>query len=521
MDPFELVGTYTYRSFINEPGIVGDFSKLEFAEAELTLFSALDGTISGMLSWPTNDDDSERAVMDIAGEIAIPEPLLIRLEGIGRKGSAIEDFDYKYELTLARHWPETTSPKTCLVGSVIRAKNHGTAKAGVTASVIAVKRDFVEPRDIPGVALTTSTIAMLSSKWHRLWHATWHTLRAQWPNFVDQATRDQITKLGWGVGRPPRKSKDAGSGLILDNGAGEDFLFMHRWMINMVREDYAGQGIAPPTPWKPIPSPRSAQLVYSPATNSAGVVEFKKNLAASGNMVPPTGDWAKSQEYFSTVMHQWENQFTSAATLASLSLGALGNLLEFTIHNAMHNRWMTPARDPDTGAVIIDPETGGPGGRPTFDFSDKWGSPKYDYLGEFYSSHVNPVFWRLHGWVDDRIDDWFNAQESARPGKIQRRKLHGVDWFEVNSPFVMVGEPFVGVSLEGHGMPGGHAGHEGHDHHGSDPQAAEVETMLKVMSLIENDGKKPAPQAEARIDAAPRPARRVRMRFEMPGAELE
>ena len=33
--------------------------------------------------------------------------------------------------------------KLCLVGTVIRAKKHGNEQAGVTASFIAVQRDFV------------------------------------------------------------------------------------------------------------------------------------------------------------------------------------------------------------------------------------------------------------------------------------------------------------------------------------------------------------------------------------------
>ena len=517
MEPYEISGTYTYRSFINEPQIVGDFGKLQFSEGELTLFSGLDGAVTGSLSWATKDDDSERAVVDIDGQVVAREPLLVHLEGVGRKGSAVETYNCRYELTLAKHWPETTKPRTCLVGSVLRGKDDGKAKAGVTASIIAVRRDFVEPRDTPGVGLLPSTIAMLSSKWHRLWHAAWHTLRGEWPNFVDEATRTGIAKLGWGVERPPRRKRSEGSTLILDNGAGEDFLFMHRWMIKMVRDDYIRQGLTPPSPWKALPSPRVAQVVYSPVTNSTGVVEFKKDLAASGNMVPLTGDWVKSQEYFNTVMRPWERNFTSIGTLASLSLGALGNLLEFTIHNAMHNRWFTPARDPDTGELIIDPVSGEPGERPTFDFSDKWSSPKYDYLGEFYSSHLNPLFWRLHGWVDNRIDDWFSAQGASNPGKIKGRQLHGVEWFEVNKPFVMVDEPFVGISLIDH-----HHTHDDHDHHGrDDKQAAEIEAMLKIMAIIESDGKQPAiAEAMPRAEAVQRKAPRVSMRFEMPGENL-
>jgi hypothetical protein len=511
MELYELSGTYTYRSFLNEPGIVNDFKKLQFAEAELTLFAGLDGSISGTLSWPKKeDDDSERDVMDIEGKVVTREPLLVRLHGVGRKGSAIEAYDYQYELTLAKHWPETTRPRTCLVGSVIRVKDHGKAKAGVTASVIAVQRDFVEPRDIPGVALAPSTVAMLASKWHRLWHATWHTVRGEWPNFKDENTRAEIKKLGWGVDRAPRKPRAQGSNLVLDNGAGEDFLFMHRWMIQMVRSDYARQNLTPPASWKTVPAARVAQIVYTATADEAGVIKFKKDLAASGNMVPQTGDWVKTQEYLSTVMQQWEAYFTSPTTLATLSLGALGNLLEFTIHNAMHNRWSTPARDPETGEIILDPATGEPGEREQFDFSDKWNSPRYDYLGEFYSSHINPLFWRLHGWVDDRIEDWFRAQEASNPGRIKRRTLLGVDWFEVSAPWVMVPSPFAGVSLEGHGGPD-------HGHGGQDAHAAEIETMLKVLAAIKNDGQAPVRTPAALAAAAPpsRPSR-ISMRFEMP-----
>jgi len=50
-------------------------------------------------------------------------------------------------------------------------------------------------------------------------------------------------------------------------------------------------------------------------------------------------------------------------------------------------------------------------------------------LGDFYSSHVNPVFWRLHGWVDDRIEDWFAAHEAAHPGEVQRTDVGGLPWF--------------------------------------------------------------------------------------------
>jgi len=42
-------------------------------------------------------------------------------------------------------------------------------------------------------------------------------------------------------------------------------------------------------------------------------------------------------------------------------------------------------------------------------FSKLFDDPAYDYLGGTYSSHVNPVFFRVHGWVDDRIQTWLDA----------------------------------------------------------------------------------------------------------------
>ena len=126
----------------------------------------------------------------------------------------------------------------------------------------------------------------------------------------------------------------------------------------------------------------------------------------------------------------WEQHFTNPAYLATLSLGELGSRIEWTIHNWMHMRWASAPRDPGTGEII-------PNERQPLDWDRRWLDAKYDYLGETFSSHVHPVFWRLHGWVDDRIEDWHRAQiEACR--KIKRRELYGVEWFEVDGTWVTV-----------------------------------------------------------------------------------
>ena len=39
----------------------------------------------------------------------------------------------------------------------------------------------------------------------------------------------------------------------------------------------------------------------------------------------------------------------------------------------------------------------------------KWDVTSNDWLVDLYSSQANPWFWKLHGWVDDRIEDWRKA----------------------------------------------------------------------------------------------------------------
>lgn len=70
-----------------------------------------------------------------------------------------------------------------------------------------------------------------------------------------------------------------------------------------------------------------------------------------------------------------------------------------TIHNALHNRFSAEPSGymPDVNLAA------------TKQIDPRWDDPSYDYLGDTYSSHVNPLFWYLHGWVDSLIDRWAEA----------------------------------------------------------------------------------------------------------------
>jgi hypothetical protein len=82
-----------------------------------------------------------------------------------------------------------------------------------------------------------------------------------------------------------------------------------------------------------------------------------------------------------------------------MSLGELGASVEFTVHNWAHMRWSAEPDQFRPSVSPTDPKA----------VDERFDDPSYDWLGDFYSSHVNAVFWKLHGWVDDRIEAWKEA----------------------------------------------------------------------------------------------------------------
>ena len=77
-----------------------------------------------------------------------------------------------------------------------------------------------------------------------------------------------------------------------------------------------------------------------------------------------------------------------------------------TLHDWLHMCWASVPRDPLNGAPV-------PFARDPADFALRWFGPENDFLGDPFSSHVNPVFWGFHGWIDDRIEDWYRARSAT------------------------------------------------------------------------------------------------------------
>lgn len=239
--------------------------------------------------------------------------------------------------------------------------------------------------------LPQEVIDAMAGREHRLHHWLWHEVRNSWLSYPEDV-RQQIRDLGW---EPPRPALNERRRPILDNDAGEDFLYMHRRMLVDVSA-ILNRVKSPAYPrvwvWSEIPAPGDPDFPVPPAwfDPTAGDTDRDRRLGFE------TLQRIKSDIFYRKRMLYWQRLFRDHGFLRGITLGELGTLMELSVHASMHLRWASaPAgRRPEPGPTEGDT------------IASHWDDPRYDFLGDTYSSHVHPVFWSLHGWIDDRIEDW-------------------------------------------------------------------------------------------------------------------
>ncbi len=126
-----LVGTWTYRSLINNPDLSVTFNDLEFGQANLRIDDAPYGIFKGLISdvgWS----------LELTGSINFGDPFSIRFQGKGVVDG--EEWIYDYLGYVIKPWPNGVNQQPSIVGSIVRTIPHskGMAKAGVVASWIAI-----------------------------------------------------------------------------------------------------------------------------------------------------------------------------------------------------------------------------------------------------------------------------------------------------------------------------------------------------------------------------------------------
>jgi hypothetical protein len=130
-----LTGSWTYRSFVNDPTAGVAFNSLRFAEAELVIDAFEPGSFTGRLILGPG------AEMALVGASSLGNPFTVRFQGRGAT-PGVEDLVYDYVGYLAPVWPNGVDQRPAIVGSIVRTEPHsGGAEPGFVASWIAVKRD--------------------------------------------------------------------------------------------------------------------------------------------------------------------------------------------------------------------------------------------------------------------------------------------------------------------------------------------------------------------------------------------
>jgi hypothetical protein len=310
------------------------------------------------------------------------------------------------------------------------------------ARFVARKRVFPAARDQSG--LSPALLAWLVSPQHRLFHQLWHASRDRW-HTLPKDKRNSLRGLGWQPG-PVKHERDARGRRKHRNASGIDFLFMHRHMLLHARS------LQPDlVSWQQLPQP-CARLEQ----DRQAFIRYYENH--DGCSVPPA--WvADDDEEFTQWLHGlkgdaafygnfqvWESQYQDPEYLSHLTLGQFGSEVELGLHDWLHMRWADVARDPSNGMPVME-------ARLSSDFAGRWYQPQNDFLGDPFSSHVHPMFWKFHGWIDDRIDDWFRAHERYHPGEVLRREVNGVPWFAPGR-WVEIDDPWLGASTHGCGPLG-------------------------------------------------------------------
>jgi hypothetical protein len=135
-NPF--VGTWTYRSLLNDPDVNTDFDKLEFGRGTLVITARSSDTLGGTIGGPGWS-------LNLHGSIGYGSPGQVRFQGRGLVNG--EEWIYDYIGWLVPVWPNSNSTlqPPAIVGSVVRTIPHsgdspGTVHpAGVVASFYAVR----------------------------------------------------------------------------------------------------------------------------------------------------------------------------------------------------------------------------------------------------------------------------------------------------------------------------------------------------------------------------------------------
>jgi hypothetical protein len=220
---------------------------------------------------------------------------------------------------------------------------------------------------------------------YRMHNLLWREIRRYW-NQYPADVQTKIRELGW---EPPRPARDQNDAPILTNGSGEDFFYMQRQLIrrvNRILTELDDPDYPQVEGWVRLPGPDDADYPVPPPWFDPGSHPLFNRYIIR----------IKSDVVFEKRFRYWEKTFTDPTFLRSVSLGTLGAMVDYFLLDPFRRRW---AAAPGATRPAIEPADAGT-------ISAEWDDPRYDFLSDHYAMHVNPVYWRFAGWVDDKVEEW-------------------------------------------------------------------------------------------------------------------
>ncbi len=132
----DVNGLFVYRSLINHTAVSEDFSKLRFGAGLMTLVQNKQGQITG------DFDMGGGFVMKLEGVVSGEgKAFVLRITGKGIVNTPTAGWIYDYLGYITPQWSKGINQLQTITGSVIRTVDHGTAKAGVSATFYMVKKN--------------------------------------------------------------------------------------------------------------------------------------------------------------------------------------------------------------------------------------------------------------------------------------------------------------------------------------------------------------------------------------------
>jgi hypothetical protein len=128
MSEINISGTYVYRSLINNQDVQTDFNDLEFGRGTMNI-TQKDSSINGTF------DMGGGYKMTLEGTLySNDKNSYLRMTGYGVPGTITDKWVYDYFGIIIPVWPKAVAQVPTIMGSVIRSVDHGSSKAGVTAT---------------------------------------------------------------------------------------------------------------------------------------------------------------------------------------------------------------------------------------------------------------------------------------------------------------------------------------------------------------------------------------------------